>query len=624
MRKGRAISQQQTTSRRGFYRIAYWAVVLGLWAGIALAGLVFYYALDLPDTDDLWKVSRSPEVSIYSVDDRLVARRGRRGGQALRFEDLPDHLVYAVVSIEDRRFFNHFGLDPRGLMRAMWHNLSTGRFSQGGSTLTQQLAKNVFLTPNRTIKRKVQELLLAFWLEARLTKQDILALYFNRVYFGAGAYGVKAAAETYFNRPVQSLTRGEAAMLAGLLKAPSRYAPTRDPDAARQRALLVINAMRETGFYDTATAQEVAAEQVMIVNRSSDAAHYAVDWTLGQLPDFVGHPRSDLDVLTTIDPIIQLAAEKAINRVLRDQGKARNAKQAAMVVMTPEGAIRAMVGGRSYEKSPFNRAVLASRQPGSAFKPIVYLAALEAGLSPDDQFIDQPTSVGDWSPKNYNEKYHGPMTAEQSLARSINTVAVQISEQTGRKNSIDVARRLGISSRMRPHPSIALGTFEVNLLELTTAYAHFANGGRQTIPYVINSVTTGGGAVLYERMASSPLPVSEPRHIGTLNKMLRTAVDQGTGRAARIKGLELAGKTGTSQNWRDAWFIGYSGSLVAGVWVGNDDGSSMNRVTGGGLPAQIWHEFMVTQKALLDDVALPAGKPVSRGLGGLFDWLFND
>ncbi|MDC0148331.1 PBP1A family penicillin-binding protein [Alphaproteobacteria bacterium] len=598
--------------------------MLGLWVGIAIAGLVFYYALSLPDTDDLWKVSQSPEISIYSVDDRLVARRGRRGGQALRFEDLPDHLVYAVVSIEDRRFFSHFGLDPRGLARAMWQNLKTGRVRQGGSTLTQQLAKNVFLTPNRTLKRKVQELLLAFWLEARLTKQDILALYFNRVYFGAGAYGVKAAAETYFNRPVQSLTRGEAAMLAGLLKAPSRYAPTRNPDAARQRALLVINAMRETGFYDTMTAQEVAAEQVRILNRSSDAAHYAVDWTLGQLPDFVGHPRSDLDVLTTIDPILQLAAEKSINKILNDQGEARNAGQAAMVVMTPDGAIRAMVGGRSYERSPFNRAVLANRQPGSAFKPIVYLAALETGFLPDDWFVDAPLTIGDWSPKNYDETFRGRMTMEQSLAKSTNTIAVQISEQIGRRKTIDMARRLGVTSRLREHPSIALGSFEVNLLELTTAYSHFANGGRQTIPYVINSVTTGSGAVLYERAASLAPPVTAAKHVGVLNQMLQTAVEEGSGRAARIKGLELAGKTGTSQNWRDAWFVGYGGSLVAGVWVGNDDGSPMNRVTGGGLPAQIWRDFMVTQKSMLDDVALPSDGTSGGGLGGMLDWLFGN
>jgi penicillin-binding protein 1A len=619
-----AIAETAPKKRRGLYRLFYWLTVLGLWVGIGVAGLVFYYALSLPDTDELWKVSQSPEISIYSVDDRLVARRGRRGGQALRYEDFPPHLVHAVIAIEDRRFFNHFGVDPRGLTRAMVNNLRAGRVTQGGSTLTQQLAKNVFLTPDRTLKRKIQELLLAFWMEARLSKQEIITLYFNRVYFGAGAYGVKAAAETYFNRPVQSLTRSEAAMLAGLLKAPSRYAPTRNPDGARQRALLVIRAMHETGFYDAETAQQVASEQVRIVNRSSDAAHYAVDWTIEQLPGFVGRPRADLDIITTIDPLVQLAAERAINKVLASKGVQRNAEQAAMVVMTPDGAIRAMVGGRSYQKSPFNRAVLANRQPGSAFKPIVFLAGLENGLSPDDEYIDAPLSIGDWSPRNYDGEYRGTVTLQQALAKSLNTVAVQVSEETGRQEVIALARRLGIASRLRPHPSLALGSFEVNLLELTTVYAHFANGGRQTIPYIINSVTTGSGAVLYERAPSRDLPVAKPEHIGTLNEMLRYTMESGTGRRASIKGYDLAGKTGTSQNWRDAWFVGYSGSLVAGVWVGNDDGKPMNKVSGAGLPAEIWREFMVTQKSMMDDVALPAGEGLRRGVGGLFDWLFGN
>ena len=619
-----AIAKTSPKTRSGLYRLVYWLIVLGLWAGIAVAGVVFYYALTLPDTDDLWKVSQSPEISIYSVDDRLVARRGRRGGQALRYDDFPEHLVQAVVAIEDRRFFDHYGLDPRGLARAMVNNLRAGRVTQGGSTLTQQLAKNVFLTPDRTIKRKIQELLLAFWMEARLSKQEIMTLYFNRVYFGAGAYGVKAAAETYFNRPAQSLTRGEAAVLAGLLKAPSRYAPTRNPDGARKRALLVINAMYETGFLDAAAAQEVANEQVMIINRSSDAAHYAVDWTIDQLPGFVGRPRSDLDIITTIDPIVQLAAERAINKVLAAKGEMRNAGQAAMVVMTPDGAIRAMVGGRSYERSPFNRAVFANRQPGSAFKPIVFLAGLENGVKPGDEYNDEPLSIGEWSPRNYDGEYRGKVTVQQALAKSLNTVAVQVSEETGRRKVIDLARRLGIESRLRPHPSLALGSFEVNLLELTTVYAHFANGGRQTIPYIINSVTTGSGAILYERAPSRDLPVANLEHIGTLNEMLRYTMSQGTGRRANIKGYDLAGKTGTSQNWRDAWFVGYSGSLVAGVWVGNDDGTPMNKVSGAGLPAEIWREFMLTQKSIMDDVALPAGGGIRRGIGGLFDWLFGE
>lgn len=610
-------------SKSVFWRLAYWAALLGVWALIALGALVFYYALDLPPTDKLDRAASGSELSVYSVNDRLMARRGRRGGAPLRYSDMPRVLIQAVTAIEDRRFFSHIGLDPRGLLRAAWANMRAGRTVQGGSTLTQQLAKNVFLTPERSFKRKVQELLLAFWLEAQFTKQDLLTIYLNRVYFGAGAYGVQAAAETYFNRPVQSLTAGEAAMLAGLLKAPSRYAPNRNPQGARVRTKLVIAAMQEAGHLTADEAATLAATPVAIVARSSDAAHYAVDFVLDQLPDFVGRPRADLDVITTLDGRLQLAAEQAIASVLQAEGETRKAGQAAMVVMTPDGAIRAMVGGKSYQKSPFNRATQARRQPGSAFKPFVYLAALENGLTPADIYEDAPVSIGAWQPKNYDDDYLGAVSAERALAQSRNTVAVKISEQTGRGRVIDMARRLGITSPMRPHPSLALGAFEVSLLELTAAYAHFANGGRQTMPHVISTVLTGSGALLYERTASVPLQIVAPRHIGTLNAMLRSVMQNGTGRRAAIQGLDAAGKTGTSQNWRDAWFVGYSGALVVGVWVGNDDNGAMDRVSGGGLPAAIWHRFMTGQKHLSADLTLPGGTLPEGDTQGLLRRLFG-
>ncbi len=616
-----AAPEPTQTSR--WRRALYWGLVGGIWGLMALGVLVFTYALDLPDTDELWKIGPKAELSLYAANDELIARRGRRGGQPLQYKDFPPALVQAVTAIEDRRFFSHFGLDPRGLLRAFGANILAGRTVQGGSTLTQQLAKNVFLTPERTYKRKIQELLLAFWLEAQFSKQDLMALYLNRVYFGAGAYGVQAAAETYFNRPVQSLSIGEAAMLAGLLKAPSRYAPTHNPEAAQARAMVVLGAMREVGHIDDADVAALANQPVRIVNRSSDAAHYAVDWTLGQLSDFVGRPRADLDIITTLDPRLQLAAERSIKAVLNRHGEARNASQAAMVVLSPEGAIRAMVGGKSYAESTFNRATMAKRQPGSSFKPIVYLAALENGLAPSRQYEDGPISVGDWQPKNYDETYRGPVSAQAALAQSVNTVAVQVSEETGRPKVIDMARRLGISSLLRPHPSLALGAFEVSLLELTTAYAHFANGGKQTLPHIITEVITSSGQVLYARNAPAALPVVAPHHIGTLNEMLREAVKDGTGKAAQIKNLDIAGKTGTSQNWRDAWFIGYTGALVVGVWVGNDDNSAMARVSGGGLPAQIWHDFMVGQKSLSAEVELPSGEAPKGGLRGLLRRFFG-
>ena len=609
--------------RRPLRRAAYWGLIAFLWSGMALGGLVFVYALDLPDTDDLWKTGSGPEITVYARDDALVARRGRQAAGALRFDDLPPHLVAAVTAIEDRRFFDHFGLDPRGLARAFWANLRAGGLVQGGSTLTQQLAKNVFLTPERSFKRKIQELLLAFWLEAHFSKQEIFALYMNRVYFGSGAYGVQAAAETYFDRPAQNLTPAEATMLAGLLKAPSRYAPSRDLAAAQARAALVVSAMRDAGHLSADEAAALRANPAQPTRRSRDAAHYAVDWTLDQLPGFVGRPRADLDIITSLDPGLQLAAENAIAAVMDRAGPARKAAQAAMVVMTPEGAVLAMVGGRTYTGSAFNRAVQARRQPGSAFKPIVYLAALENGLQPDDVYEDAPLRIGDWSPKNYDEKHAGKISAAAALARSVNTVAVQINEQTGREKTIDMARRLGLTGRMRAHPSLALGSFEVSLLELTAAYAHFANGGRRVVPHIIHTVISAAGDVLYDRLPPPPLVSVAPRHIGALNGMLRQTVSQGTGRAALIDGLDIAGKTGTSQNWRDAWFIGYTGAVVVGVWVGNDDGRPMDRVTGGSLPAQIWAHFMRRQADLSRNVALPSAAEPTPGIGGLFERLFG-
>ncbi len=617
------MSEATAKKRFGIWRLVYWALIGVLWLGLAFAGLVFVYALDLPDTDDLWKTGSRPELSIYARDDALVARRGRQSGRALRYEDFPPHLINAVTAIEDRRFFTHFGLDPRGLARAMLANLRAGGLVQGGSTLTQQLAKNVFLTPERSFKRKIQELLLAFWLEAHFTKADIFALYMNRVYFGSGAYGVQAAAETYFNRPVQNLTIGEAAMLAGLLKAPSRYAPTRDPKAAQARARVVIAAMRAAGHLSREAATDLATQSVSLTNRSTDAAHYAVDWTLDQLPDYVGRPRADLDIITSLDPKMQLAAEQAVSAVMTADGEARNAGQAAMVVMSPDGAILAMVGGRAYRASPFNRAVQARRQPGSAFKPMVYLAALENGLKPDDEFDDAPFSVGDWAPRNYDEKYRGRVSASAALAMSLNTVAVQVSEQTGRDKVIDMARRLGLSGRLRAHPSLALGSFEVSLLELTAAYAHFANGGRRVVPHIIDTVISASGEVLYDRLPPPPMQIIAPHHIGALNAMLRASVMEGTGRAAALENIDIAGKTGTSQNWRDAWFIGYSGALVVGVWVGNDNGNAMARVTGGGLPARIWAHFMRRHKQVNAELRLPGGPAPTPGLGGLLDRLFG-
>ncbi|WP_420560414.1 transglycosylase domain-containing protein [Tepidicaulis sp.] len=591
-------------------KLGYWTAVCAAWGGIFLGMIIFYYAVTLPGTDELWDVDNSPGVTLVSEDGAVLANRGGFAGAAVPLADLPPHLVHAVLAIEDERFYSHLGIDPRGILRAAWVNFKTGSFTQGGSTITQQLAKNVFLEPDRTLGRKVQEVLLALWLEARFTKDEILTLYLNRVYFGGGAYGVEAAARRYFNKSARDVTLAEGAMLAGLLKAPSRYAPTRDLSLAQERAATVLANMVREKFISQEEGQH-AFDHPATLNgyKGSGSVNYAVDWVLGVLPSFAGRPTSDTRVITTIDPYLQRKAEAVLEEALARDGEKLGVRQAAIVAMTPDGAVKAMVGGRSYRESQFNRAVQAKRQPGSAFKPIVYLAAIEGGLSPQSVRVDAPISVDGWSPENYGRKFEGMMPVHRALARSVNTVAVQISEEVGRDQVIRTARRLGLSSPMQPHPSLALGTFETNLLELTAAYASFANGGYGVIPHGIERVETGTGVLLYERRGDGPGRVISRRALGAMNFMLKEVMESGTGRKAALDGRPAGGKTGTSQDSRDAWFIGYTADIVVGVWVGNDDSTPMNRVTGGTLPAVMWHDFMVrTQK----------GVPVSA-LPGSFD-----
>lgn len=616
-------ASQRGRLRGAIGRAVYWVSVAALWGGIGLAGVIGYYALDLPSTQNLWDRETGQRLSIYAEDDTQLAQRGQGGGTMLTYEALPKSLIAATVAIEDRRFFDHMGIDIRGLVRAVMVNVRAGGVVQGGSTLTQQLAKNIFLTPERSAKRKIQELVLALWLEAQLSKQEILALYLNRVYFGSGAYGVKAAAQTYFARPVQELTIAESAMLAGLLKAPSRYAPNRNFARAAARADLVLDAMVQIGSLTAQARAQIDPAQIGIRRGKDMRAGYAVDWTLELLPDFIGPAESDLDVVTTIDPKLQRMAQNAVAKAINTVGTSGQFGQAALVAMTPDGAVRAMVGGVDYHASPFNRAVYARRQPGSAFKPFVYLAGLQNGLSPTDEFVDEPVAVGGWVPKNYNDDYAGVVDVTTAFARSINTVAVQISERTGRDETIRLARRLGLQSSIAPHPSLALGAVEVSLLELVSAYASFANGGMQIFPHIIVSVNDARGRILYQRQASSVHRILDTETLDQLNGLMRAAVETGTGRAAALPGQRVYGKTGTSQNWRDAWFIGYTDRLVVGVWVGNDDNSPMARVAGGGVPARIWREFMVAARdgGLQEAPTAPdIFQPKNRGL---FDWLLG-
>jgi penicillin-binding protein 1A len=595
--KGDKPASRKPASRARFGRLARWVLVASIWGAIAVGALVAWYAYDLPDISKLETQARRPSVVVMGRDDAVVATYGELVAPPVALADVPPDLVQAIVATEDRRFFTHGGVDPLGLVRAVVINIRAGTIRQGGSTLTQQLAKNLFLSPARTLRRKVQESLLALWLEAHFSKEQIFTIYFNRVYLGAGAYGFPAAAKRYFDRPLDDLNLHEAALLAGLLKAPSRYAPLTDAEAAETRARQVIANMVDAGYLSEADARAVEAQPLRFARKPAGAgARYFADWVSEYLPGYVGDPNSDLIVRTTLDARLQRAAEAALDRVLDREGEKRHVTQGALVALAPDGAVLAMVGGEAYGTSQFNRAVQALRQPGSAFKMFVYLAALEAGASPSDRLPDVPISVEGWRPHNFDGKYRGDMTLEDAFAESINTVAVQLSERTGRGHVIATARKLGITTPLAARPSIALGASEVTLLDLTAAYATIAADGRAVRPYGIASIADRRGRPLYRRAAPAPEELVDPRTARRMDAMMQRVVQSGTGRAARLD-RAAAGKTGTSSDFRDAWFIGYAGDLVCGVWVGNDDSSPMKGVTGGNVPAQIWHDFMMAARA---------------------------
>ena len=582
---------------------------MAVWGIVGLGAMVAWYAYDLPDVDRALAASRRPTVTIVAADGSVLAKLGDLYGTPVRLEDLPPALPQAVLATEDRRFYSHFGLDVIGLARAAFANLRAGAIVQGGSTITQQVAKNLFLTPRRTLKRKIQELLLALWLEHRFAKTQILTVYLNRVYLGAGAFGVEAAARRYFAKSARHVSTYEAAMLAGLLKAPSRDNPFANPRRAAKRTAQVLANMVAAGYLSPARARAAKARKVRLAGSGKGrmGRHFA-DWVVEQVASYVSPGDRDITVTTTLDARLQRLAEARIGTLLGGAGRAAGVSQAALVAMAPDGAVRAMVGGRDYGLSQFNRATQALRQPGSAFKPFVFLAGLEAGLVPESPFTDAPVAVGDWRPRNFGGGYRGRVTLGQALAQSINTVAVKVAERVGRDRVVDVARRLGLTARLKPTPSLALGAAEVSLIELTAAYAPFANGGIGIWAYGIEAIRDTGGRVLYARAGSGPGRVVKRGHVAAMNAMLSDAITSGTGRAARLS-RPVAGKTGTSQNFRDAWFVGYSAHLVTGVWMGNDDGRPMRNVTGGGLPARLWKDFMSAAHERVPARPLPGLEP---------------
>jgi penicillin-binding protein 1A len=605
----------------GLGRMIYWGAVLSIWAAIAVTGLFGFVALHLPPIQSLEIPKRPPSVQINGSDGRIFAARGEMGGAAIALKDMPAHLPNAFIAIEDRRFYRHHGIDPIGLTRAVLANLIHRGISQGGSTITQQLAKNLFLAPERTMMRKLQEVVLALWLEHKFTKSEILELYLNRVYFGSGAYGVEAAAQRYFGKPARRVTLAEAALLAGLVKSPSRLAPTRNFDAAERRGQIVLAAMSDAGLIKDDAAKAAMAVATAIVKPSAGgSSNYVADWVMDALNDLVGRVDEDVVVDTTIDAALQAAAEKALIEQLAQKGEKSGVEQGALVAMTPDGAVRALVGGRNYAENQFNRAVAAKRQPGSAFKPFVYLTALEHGLAPDTVRDDRPIEVKGWRPENFNREYAGPVTLAQALAHSLNSVAVRLTLEFGPTAVVRTAHRLGIASKLEPNASIALGTSEVSVLELVSAYAPFANGGIAVIPRVIERVRTAhGGKPLYTRNLNTLGRVVDARYVAMMNQMMRETVATGTARKVDLPGWVVAGKTGTSQDFRDAWFIGYTSQLVTGVWLGNDDNTPTRKMTGGSLPVDVWSAFMKAAHRGKPDVpATIAGIPMaSAGLPGL-------
>jgi len=567
---------------------------VGALGALALARSYLADAPKLPPRAELWSVRRSPGMTFLDKFGQPIATRGAKYGQPVSLATLPPYAPKAFLAAEDRRFYQHGPLDLRAIVRAAITDLRQHRTAQGASTLTQQLARTLFLRRDQSLKRKVQEAYLAWRLEQKLSKDQILELYMNRTYFGAGAYGLDAAAQTYFGKPATQLTLAEAATLAALPNAPTRLALTNDMPAALARAHHVLEVMRTEGWITPAQLAQAEADPPVLASTHVGEGDYGyvLDEAAAQAGQLTDGAEPDLVVTTTIDPTLQTAAVETVRDVVEKAGARRRVSQGALVSLAPDGAILALVGGLDHDKSAFDRVVQARRQPGSAFKAFVYGAAMEHGLTPATVRDDAPISYGDWSPQDYGRDYAGPVTLMEGFARSLNTVSVRLTLELGPDVVADFARRLGLADiALHPGPSIALGAYEVSPLELAAGYQVFQTGGGRTTPYLISQIRSTRGDVLYAHAPSAPTPVLDPLFATRMVEMMKAVITSGTGTAAGI-GRPAAGKTGTSQNYRDAWFVGFTPDVLTAVWVGNDDGAPMDRVTGGELPAQIWRRFM--------------------------------
>jgi penicillin-binding protein 1A len=574
-------------------RLLRYAILTVVWGALGLFVLLLPFLWDLPKPESALETGRRPSLTIEDRSGHILASYGDVVGEPRHVRDLPAFLPAAAVAVEDRRFYWHFGLDPVGMARAAYVNLRAHRVVQGGSTLTQQVAKNLFLSNARTFKRKVQEVLLTLWLEHRFSKKEILEIWLNRVYLGSGAWGMDAAAQIYFGIPATKLNLWQSAVLAGLARAPSRFNPHTNPSAAAARGAEVLAAMAENGTISKAQANQAAAE-INFPPRPPSSSGWFADWIADRSAAIIP-PASDAALRTTLDPKLQAIAEQKLSAVLDRAGKNADAGQGAVIALdATTGAVRAMVGGRDYKSSPFNRAVLARRQPGSAFKPFVFLTALDDGATPDDVISAAPIRVAGWSPSNFERGEDGDMTLETALARSVNTASVRLLVEHGGAAAVAAtARRLGITSKLPSNPSLALGTSEVRLLELAGTYAAFFNGGNRVTPYGIDSVTLNGHQAAGTR--ERPETVMSPEESQQMARMLAAVVSRGSGKEAAIPGHLVAGKTGTTQDSRDAWFIGCVDKLIIGVWIGNDDNHPMDDVMGGTLPAQVFHDIALAR-----------------------------
>jgi penicillin-binding protein 1A len=594
-------------------KLFYWLFILGIWAGIGVAGIVVYFATQLP-ASNTWAIPDRPaNIRILAANGQLMSNRGKTGGEAVSLRELPYYVPAAFIAIEDRRFKEHFGIDVLGLASVALESARAGEVTRGASTITQQLAKNLFLTQDQTVQRKVQEALLAIWLEQNYTKDEILELYLNRIFFGHNATGIEAAAQTYFGKSARNLSLGEAAMLAGSLPAPSRLNPRGNADAVRQRQQLVLAAMAREGYISDAEARAAQIDPNQSVRtKVTGGESYVADWVETLMQAYIGDVDKDVVVYTTIDWDLQKQAEFVIKEAVANEGEAKGFTQGALVAMGVDGTVRALVGGVDYAASQFNRAVTGRRQPGSAFKPFVYLAAMEKGYTPDTVADDAPFDFNGWSPANSTGQYRGPVTLREALAYSLNTISGRLAIDVGPDRVVEAAMRLGISSPMLAVPSIALGTSEVSLLELTGAYAPFANGGIGVIPNVITRIESVDGETLYEAIPASPGQVIQPEIVAEMNDMLTAAVEIGTGKRAQLNGWPMAGKTGTSQKARDALFVGFTSRMVTGVWLGNDDDTGTS-LAGGNVPVQIWSEFMAKAHEGIPVAELPGAFSQPQG-----------